>query len=456
MSSTRQEGFRIAYVYRHDGTRGGVQPSPLANEDSNCAAPHTSVILTHRYIILGIATLNRVRTSGLLILSLAFGAAVAGACGGGDGDVEENPFGLKSEFVAPAGNADAIAFAPDGRLFYVEHWSGDIRVISAEGEPLPDPFAHIDDVAANILIGVTGLAIDPEFESNHHVYVFYSRIDRGPPPTSRPAIVRFTESRNKGIDPEYIGEELPEINQQRSFNANGSIHFGPDGFLYASLGDFDMPEEKGPEGKELPQDLGTAVGKLLRIDKTDGSAPPDNPFVDDANTDPRIFAYGFRNPFNFVFHPDSGRIYGSDNSGNACEEVNIIEEGKNYGWLEAGETAFTDCTSLPGAAAIHYQAREKFAPENFGSTVGVTGMEFISGSVYPVLGDSLVFCEAGTQLMRRLVLAPPNFDQVTANDVIARDCWLDVTVGPDGLIYYSNLSEIRRLPPPPESPSSTP
>lgn len=424
----------------------------------NCTAPCTGVILTHRSIILGIATtLKRVRTTALLLLSLLLGVAVAGACGGGDGDdVDENPFGIVSEFVAPAGNADAIAFAPDGRLFYVEHWSGDIRVISAEGEPAAEPFAHIDDVAANILIGVTGLAIDPDFESNHYVYVFYSRKDPGPPATSRPAIVRFTDSRNKGVAPEYLGEELPEINQQRSFNANGSIHFGPDGFLYASLGDFDMPGELGPQGKELPQDLGTAVGKLLRIDKTDGSAPPDNPFVNDADADPRVFAYGFRNPFNFVFHPDSGRIYASDNSGNACEEVNIVEKGKNYGWLEASLAAYTDCKSLPGAAAVHYQARDKFAPENFGSTVGITGMDFISGSDYPVLGDSLVFCEAGTQLMRRLVLAPPNFDQVTANDVIARDCWLDVTVGPDGLIYYANLSEIRRLPPPPETPSATP
>lgn len=392
----------------------------------------------------------------LLAIVLGSTSLVLGSCGGGNGEVEENRFGLTSEVVVPAGNADAIAFAPDGRLLFVEHWSGDIKIVSADGQLLPEPFAHLDDVAANILIGVTGLAVDPEFERNHYVYVFYSRLDPGPPRTSRPAIVRFTESGNKGIEAQYIAEDLPEINQQRSFNANGSIHFGPDGFLYATLGDFDMPMEKGPQGKELPQDLGTAIGKLLRINKADGSAPPDNPFVGDASADPRIFAYGFRNPFNFVFHPENGRMYGSDNSGNACEEVNIIEKGANYGWLEASETPYTDCKSLPGAPAIHYQAREKFAPENFGSTVGITGMEFVSGTVYSGLGDSLVFCEAGTQLMRRLVLAPPNFDQVTANDVIARDCWLDVTTSPDGTIYYSNLTEIRRLPPPPETPSPSP
>jgi hypothetical protein len=54
------------------------------------------------------------------------------------------------------------------------------------------------------------------------------------------------------------------------------------------------------------------------------------------------------------------------------------------------------------------------------------------------------------------VLPPPNFDSITANDLLARDCWLDVTVGPDGLIYYANLTEIRRLIPPTPTPVSPP
>src|SRR3990172_5006195 len=372
-----------------------------------CRCRRTSILLLGAVAASILPTVKRKLLRSLSPMLFATISLTLIACGGSDEQEEANRFGLTSELVVPAGNADAIAFAPDGRLFFVEHWSGDIKIVSPDGQLLPEPFAHLDDVAANILIGVTGIAIDPDFETNHYIYVFYSRIDHGPPPTSRPAIIRFTESKNKGTAPKYIVTDLPEINQVRSFNANGSIHVGPDGFLYATLGDFDMPMEKGPQGKELPQDLGTAIGKLLRIDKADGSAPPDNPFVRDPTADPRIFAYGFRNPFNFVFHPESGRIYGSDNSGNACEEVNIIEKGANYGWLEASETPFSDCKSLPGTPAIHYQAREKFAPEDFGSTVGITGMEFVSGGVYSALGDSLVFCEAGTQLMRRLVLAPP-------------------------------------------------
>jgi hypothetical protein len=73
-----------------------------------------------------------------------------------------------------------------------------------------------------------------------------------------------------------------------------------------------------------------------------------------------------------------------------------------------------------------------------------------------MLGDSLVICESRTQLMRRLIVAGPSFDQVTGDDVIARDCWLDVTANSDGLIYFANLTEIRRLIPPPVSPSPSP
>jgi len=371
-------------------------------------------------------------------------------CGGGDGGSDDNdeplPFGHTSEVVTPAGNADAIAFAPDGRLFFVEHWTGIIRVVNADGELLPDPFATLSDVAGGLAWGLTGLAMDPDFADNHYVYALYAQVvAAGPPTVARPTVVRFTDSDNKGTEQLVLVSDLPETDPAHPYNASGSLHAGPDGNLYLTLGDYDLSQATGPTGLPLAQDLGTSIGKMLRVSKEDGSAPPDNPFVNDPSADPRIFASGFRVPFNFVFHPESGRLYGSDNSGAICEELNIVASGQNYGHPTTSEIPYTDCQSLPGVAPFHFVAREGFTPEQVGSTVGITGMDFISGSVYPVLGDSLVFCEAGTQHLRRLVLAPPDFVGVTADDVIARDCWLDVTVSPDGLLYYANLTEIRRL-----------
>lgn len=392
---------------------------------------------------------------GLLVLS-------SFACGGGDGgDNEEedtNPFGLTSELVAPAGNADAIDFAPDGRLFVAEHWTGAIRVVSADGQPEPEPWATVPNLVANLYWGLTGLAIDPDFESNSYVYALYTElIESGPPQMGQPVVVRFTDQDGKGADMQVIVGDLPGVEVTHPFNANGSLHFGPDGFLYLTLGDYDKALEEGPSGQLLPQDLSSPIGKVLRVNKEDGSAPEDNPFVDQDGADPRIFAYGFRNPFHFAFHPDSGQMYGSDNGGRTCEEINLIEQGEDYGWPKTGLMPF-DCEATPQKSPIHLLAQEGRRPADLDSTVGALGIGFITGDVYPTLGGSLIICEGAPQVMRRLVLEEPGLDRVTSNDVIAQDC-SEVATSPEGLIYYSTVYEIRRLIPPapspsPESPSS--
>jgi glucose/arabinose dehydrogenase len=370
---------------------------------------------------------------GVAVLCLA---TVATACGG-----DENPFGVKSELVTAADHPAAMAFAPDGRLFYAEQLTGNIRVVTAEGELLEEPFAQVE-LALYIEWGLTGLALDPDFETNHYVYAFFTEPVDPDTPIGRPAVVRFTDSSNKGVDPEVIVGDLPEtLPAAPGFNANGRIHFGPDGFLYVSLGDYDTPE--------LVQDLSNPVGKMLRVSKEDGSPAPDNPFVDDPEADPRIFAYGFREPFDFAFEPGTGQIYGSDNTPVSCEELNLIQPGANYGWPEVGEFPYADCEASEETKAIHLFAQEGMQPGDFLSMVVVSGLEFVSGDTYPLLGDSLLVCESEseTKLMERLTLSGSEMDQVTAEDVVVEDCQSDIAVSPDGIIYYSNEEEIRRLVP---------
>jgi glucose/arabinose dehydrogenase len=174
---------------------------------------------------------------------------------------------------------------------------------------------------------------------------------------------------------------------------------------------------------------------------------PQNPLVDDPEADPRIFAYGFREPFDFAFQPEIGAIYGTDNTTVSCEELNLIEPGANYGWPEVGEFPYSDCQAGEGTKAIHLLAQEGMQPEDFLSFVVVSSLEFASADVYPLLGDSLLVCESETKLMRRLILSGAELNQVTADDVVVEDCQFDITVSPDGIIYYSNGEEIRRLVP---------
>jgi glucose/arabinose dehydrogenase len=365
-------------------------------------------------------------------LSLLF---LASACGGS----KANPFGVKSELVTNAQQPQALAFAPDGRLFYAERLTGDVRVVSADGQPQKEPFAHVD-VPYLLEWGLTGLAIDPEFATNHYVYIYFTQVVEAEPRiTARPVVWRFTEESNRGVDRKVIVGDLPSTDiDHPGFNANGGMHFGLDGFLYIAVGDYDVG---------VSQDLSLPMGKLLRVDKEDGSAPLDNPFVGNPDADPRVFAYGFRESFDFTIQPRTGQIYGNDNTPGSCEELNLIEAGGNYGWPDVGEFPWPDCLTGQQVKAIHLFAHKGMKPGDYLSTVLVVGKEVVSGDVYPLLGDSLLVCQGDETLMRRLTLAGADLDQVTADDVVIRDCSLDVTVNPDGVVYYSNDKEIRRLVP---------
>lgn len=361
---------------------------------------------------------------------------LASACGDGG-----NPFDVQSERVTAADRAADLAFAPDGRLFYAEQLTGAIRVISADGELQEKPFAQVEVATYGELDwGLTGLALDPDFETNHYLYAFLTEPVEPETPVAKPVLVRFTDRDSEGVDPKVITDDFPEtLPAAPGFNANGNIHFGPDGFLYVSLGDYDTPQ--------MVQDLSIPVGKLLRIDKEDGSAAPENPLAGDPAADPRIFAYGFREPFDFAFQPETGAIYSTDNTTVTCEEVNLIEPGANYGWPDVGEFPYSDCQAGESTKAIHLLAQEGMKPGDFLSFVVVSGLEFASADVYPRLGDSLLVCESETKLLRRLVLSGPELNQVTADDVVVEDCQFDIAVSPDGIIYYSNKEEIRRLVP---------
>jgi glucose/arabinose dehydrogenase len=200
--------------------------------------------------------------------------------------------------------------------------------------------------------------------------------------------------------------------------------------------------------KDPAQDLGSPLGKILRVDKGDGSAAPDNPFVDVPGADPRVFAYGLRNPYDFSFHPQSGQIYEAENGPSNCDEINIIMPGENYGHpMSYSDAEEPPCLERPGATPIYLPHRPGMRPEVFGSNVAPTGIHFVSGDVYPSIGDALLYCEWNTGFMRRLVLAGPGQDRVVDDSIVVEDCHLDITTDSEGIVYYSSFWEIRRLVP---------
>jgi glucose/arabinose dehydrogenase len=377
--------------------------------------------------------------------------------GGGSG--ETFGFGLGAVTVASDGLADrvsAMQFAPDGRIFYAEQLEGTIRIINADGTPAADPFAQIAvaDWAAQDW-GLTGLALDPDFATNGYVYAFYTEpitagdVNASPVvnPTGRPTIVRFTDQGGVGAEQAVISADFPETNPAKAgFNANGEIAFGADGKLYASVGDYDL----GGEDPAVITDLSTPIGKVLRMNP-DGSAPDDNPFVGDPAADPRVYAFGFREPFPLTFAAD-GTLYGTDNTTVSCEELNVLQPGLEYGWPNMGAFPFPDCSVGPGQQPIYNMARDGMSPGDFVSFVEVSGLSQLVGSTYSQLGDSLMVCESRkspdasgqpTQgVLKRMTLNGPT--TVESYEQVSSNCFGDVRTNA-GQVYYATQTAIRKL-----------
>ncbi len=243
--------------------------------------------------------------------------------------------------------------AGDSRKFVVEHL-GRIRIIDGEGNLMPAPFLDIRHKIVNQFPdfderGALGLAFHPDFANNGKFYVSYSAVSNNQGDLGKMfwwdhtnTIEEFTVSAD---DPNaaniHSGRIISEIDWPQ-FNHNGHwLDFGPDGMLYFSTGDGGYANDWGighnvTEGNG--QDLSVLHGKILRIDVngSDGdqnyAIPADNPFVDNDEAAPEIYAYGLRNPWRCSFDTADGRLFCADVQQNSYEEVDIIVAGGNYGW----------------------------------------------------------------------------------------------------------------------------
>lgn len=185
--------------------------------------------------------------------------------------------------------------------------------------------------------GLLGIAFDPTYAESGVFYVYYS--------ASRPRrtqISRFVARDWSRADPSSE-RELLRIEQPFGNHNGGWIAFGPDGYLYVSVGDGGAAGD--PKGNG--QDLGTLLGSMLRLRVGPGIAtyeiPPDNPFVDTPGARPEIYAYGLRNAWRCSFDRQVGTLWCGDVGQDAWEELDIIVKGGNYGWnLREGRHAFED------------------------------------------------------------------------------------------------------------------
>jgi glucose/arabinose dehydrogenase len=229
----------------------------------------------------------------------------------------------------------AIDIAVDNRIFFTEK-PGRLGMIHANGTLASEPVVniHTEDIGE---AGLMGLALHPNFMQNHLMYLYHTYAKNG---GLYNKVLMLTEKDNKIVNSKIILDGIPASDS----NNGGRIKFGPDGKLYVSTGDSEIPE--------LAQNTKSLAGKLLRLNN-DGTIPDDNPISESP-----VYSYGHRDIQGFAWHPITKKLYASEHGPAGNDEVNIIEPGSNYGWpIEV-------CNHSTSSAPIRFETPEYcFNPE---------------------------------------------------------------------------------------------
>lgn len=224
--------------------------------------------------------------------------------------------------VARATSPSAGTAGPDGTVWIAER-AGTVRVLNAQG--IGEPVLDIsDETTIDGERGLLGIAFDPDFA---HFYISFTDLE------GTSTVDEFA-MEGGAIRPDTRRTVLTQTQPYSNHNG-GDIMFGPDGYLYIGLGDGGSGGD--PDGNG--QNLGTLLGKLLRIDPGGGdpyAIPADNPFVDDPTARGEIWAYGLRNPWRFSFDAGTGDLLIGDVGQSDWEEIDwapaASKGGENYGW----------------------------------------------------------------------------------------------------------------------------
>lgn len=306
----------------------------------------------------------------------------------------------------------SIGFLPDGTILVTER-PGRLQLIRPGSQPRE--VAGVPPVLTGPYSGLLDVAVDPQFAENKLVYLSHAH-GTDISATVRVVRARLDLQRKELVDQAVIFESTPA---PLADQLGGRIAVTADGYLFLTLGD--RWEEK------RAQDLLDHAGKIIRI-RTDGSVPPDNPFVSFPHARPEIWSYGHRNPQGLSFDVRNGLLWAHEHGPKGGDELNLILPGRNYGW-----PVISHGTHYSGEPVGEGHAKEGMEQpvHPWPDTVAPSGLAIDNAEGTTILwagalaGQSLIKLEIEDgRLVREQRLLHEELGRIR-----------DVRIGPDGLLY---------------------
>src|SRR5262245_39544961 len=311
----------------------------------------------------------------------------------------------------------SLAFLPDKRMLVTER-PGRLRVVEPDGR-VSEPFTGVPQVYASGQGGLLDVALSPAFDKDRLVYLSFAESGEGGAGTA----VAQGRLGERGLEnTQVIWRQQPKVSGSNHWGSR--IVFRPDGTLFVTLGERFFHSERA-------QDLSATIGKVVRINP-DGSAPPDNPFVNRAGVRPEIWSYVHRNVQAAALHPETGQLWTVEHGARGGDELNHPEAGKNYGWpvisygthysfLKIGEG-----TAKPGMEQPVYYWDPVIAP---------SGMVIYTGDLFAGWKNNFLVGSLTPGGLVRLVMEDGNVAQEERYLGDLRERIRDVRQASDGSLY---------------------
>jgi len=285
----------------------------------------------------------------------------------------------------------AITPLPDDRLLITDK-QGFMQIFDADGKPVKKitGFLEVDYIGQG---GLLDVAIDPDYNQNKMIYWSYAEKYNGG------NLMAVAKGR---LDEINATIEMPVVIFRATPALSSGLHFGSrlifdkDGYLFVGTG-----ERSIQDGRPQAQQLESGLGKIFKMTK-DGKPAPGNPFIDQKDAMPHIYAYGIRNCQSLDIHPVTGELWEAEFGPRGGDELNRIQPGKNYGWPVI--TYGIEYNGKKIGGVIQQKEGMEQPVYYWDPVLSPSGMAFYKGKAIPEWENNLFIGGLSSQHIARMVI----------------------------------------------------